>query len=651
MTSTIDGPIQYLVSQILNRRCVPLVGAGISRSSTKLGEKWDGHLIWRLIDRAIEPTFAARMNRVRTSGGRFRSCKKCHDHFKGWQPYNAAAVGLLPPAGSNCILCDLRLAKQQDALAKACEAFLWEMGGNTESAFTELTSTLEISAFADLDPTPAHFYFAYLAREGLVTEAITTNYDCNLEIAYVRSWPSHVKPQTSLVHAIHNLRTFAECSGLTAQHRAGKDTPHVLKVYKINGCANELKRDGLHAQDILLTASQLQDWRKRKWAADFFRTKTRSASLVTVGFGSDEPQVVHTLQQVLEEFVTLESRSIAGSVYEAANAPIVTTFDHEPTFPQLQLVHGFAEWWAKSPIKGRDLVVGPYEFQGTDEVADENREEPPCLSADTLWSRVFSLAFAALLVDKLRDAALSESAAFTATVPHADKLLLALAADVNRITSSQYKSSNNPVHWLVSTVDDAASGPVRPALSRYLSHLRYGGRSSETYCALNDHGTFASELAFVLCLVQMLYFSPVELSRFVKTEGGRLRISLPHDASSPLPPPTFYVNASGQLYDADLKSIAMSGPLHRVQIILGASQIDGKRYSDRRIYLEENGLRMPIVLVSIDWRAIFPEALPVGTTKSVAQRLADVVKSPTKFRRRTDQNFRKHPNVYRVNTL
>jgi hypothetical protein len=148
MTSQINGPIQYLVCQILNRRCVPLVGAGISRYSTKLGKKWDGHLIWRLIERVIEPTFVARMSRLRASGARFHSCKKCHGHFRDWEPYKAEAVGLSQPASSNCILCDLRLAKQQDSLTKACESFLWEKAGSTGSAFAELTSTLEIPASA-----------------------------------------------------------------------------------------------------------------------------------------------------------------------------------------------------------------------------------------------------------------------------------------------------------------------------------------------------------------------------------------------------------------------------------------------------------------------------------------------------------------------
>jgi hypothetical protein len=233
MKREIDGPFHYLIDRILHRRCVPLIGAGISTQSTRDGQPWDGHRIWELIARALEPTLASRLERFADNQNKFRVCECCHESFGNDHAYRDAYRNFRLATLSNCFLCDLRLAKEQNALTKACEAFLWEHGGPTQAGYEALVEQLQIKKFTKLDPRPAHFYLAFLAREGLVTEFITTNYDCNLERAYERTWQGRGRSGTTLIRAVFDLDTFAENAAVNANSRPGEDTAHALRVYKI----------------------------------------------------------------------------------------------------------------------------------------------------------------------------------------------------------------------------------------------------------------------------------------------------------------------------------------------------------------------------------------------------------------------------------
>ncbi|WP_200856339.1 SIR2 family NAD-dependent protein deacylase, partial [Klebsiella pneumoniae] len=116
---------------------------------------------------------------------------------------------------------------------------------------------------------------------------ITTNYDCNFEKAYVElSGGSN----SDVISCLDDYRKKGA--------EIGEDNVNRLKVFKVNGCAEKLTDTTVEKryESILLTERQLQKWRNRQWAADVFRDRLRSKSLMFVGFGSDEPQVHHTLQ-------------------------------------------------------------------------------------------------------------------------------------------------------------------------------------------------------------------------------------------------------------------------------------------------------------------------------------------------------------------
>ncbi|MBF0108898.1 MAG: SIR2 family protein [Magnetococcales bacterium] len=203
-----------------------------------------------------------------------------------------------------------------------------------------------IHSFAGLRPTPAHRYLACLAREGLITEIISTNYDCCIEEAFRQSFGPFPQNQTPL-RVICDLPSY--------QHGGGEawtdtlDRNPVPRLYKINGCAGDYSSTG-DASRIILTQRQLQRFRERQWAQDMLRDRARRYALLFVGFGSDEPQVRHTTITIAEEFAThTHGRSRGIPPCQAAdqpNAPFIVAYEETLSFVQLQLLHAFQEAWS-----------------------------------------------------------------------------------------------------------------------------------------------------------------------------------------------------------------------------------------------------------------------------------------------------------------
>jgi hypothetical protein len=182
-------------------------------------------------------------------------------------------------------------------LADICEEYQWE-GGRQKKLIYDI---LQIHEFMRLKITNAHRYIAYLARESLIEEVITSNYDTSLERAYTESVgiKSSSNEDLGLHFSVSCLHEYRMISG-----KKNKE-PFPLKVYHVNGCAKDLIRDNhdsLACETILLTERQLQDWGNRQWGRDLLRDRLRCKSIVFSGFGSPEPQVRHTLLQILEEF-------------------------------------------------------------------------------------------------------------------------------------------------------------------------------------------------------------------------------------------------------------------------------------------------------------------------------------------------------------
>lgn len=211
-------------------------------------------------------------------------------------PLVGAGVSFGAVPGTTNLIETLRCAVRADTVftapgpdctefARLAEAIYWRYGSAV------LCEKLDIAAWSEVEPTRAHRYLALLAGEGLVTDIVTTNYDCGLEIA----WRQVTGNETYT--AIHNVE------GLTRPRERGMD----LRVYKINGCAQVLKEAGgsgereKAAEAILLTDRQIQQFGKRRWAHDLLRVLLRERQIVFSGFGSDEPQIWHVVMDIFEE--------------------------------------------------------------------------------------------------------------------------------------------------------------------------------------------------------------------------------------------------------------------------------------------------------------------------------------------------------------
>lgn len=201
-----------------------------------------------------------------------------------------------------------------------CELWEWSCKDNNEYGPRRrcklVSEILEIPEFANVEPTAAHYYIAFLAREGLIDEVITTNYDTCIEEAYCNTFgPAGAAPEgDSPALAIDSLAEYRAKGG--KRFTGGRSKQRCLKIYKINGCANKLlcksPEDGdcdRYCENILLTEKDLQDWRNRAWVRDLFRDRLRSRTILFSGFGSDEPQVRHTALQVCEEFASEASEN------------------------------------------------------------------------------------------------------------------------------------------------------------------------------------------------------------------------------------------------------------------------------------------------------------------------------------------------------
>ena len=246
--------------------------------------------------------------------------------------------------------------------------------------------TLRISDFAELRPLSAHYYVAWLARERLIQEVITTNYDCCIERAYLYSLGFDPDARTDRLSRIYSLESYREHGG--RQQTAG--FKGVFKVCKINGCANAYKNGDIDANHILLTERQLQraDGDSRRWVRDLLSDRARRRSICFVGFGSDEPQVRHTMLSVIEEFGDASSSSYTDST-EVPNAPFVAAYS-DVTFTQAQLCWSFLKTLNLHKGQGLDQRIAAHVLDQTSagELWGGNR-----LDADNLLALIYARAW------------------------------------------------------------------------------------------------------------------------------------------------------------------------------------------------------------------------------------------------------------------
>ncbi len=319
-------------------------------------------------------------------------------------------------------------ALKKKSLGQLAEIAQWLSG--KEKTKTVLHA-LETGLFCTLQPSDAHRYLAYLIREGLISEVITTNYDTCLENAYRRSFghacdqrckhatagqPCKNDPKNECAYnrdknckkfgVVHNLDTYRKHGALVLSRTEGLH-PY-LRIYKTNGCAHHyahgICRGGKKNQPrILLTERELQDFGKEVWARDLLRDRIRSRSLIFVGFGSEEPQIRHTVLALMEEFHSGGGAETGvGSNKELLslpNAPFLVAYDPTLSFPQMQIMSGFVrahQGERTSPSSFLNACFGNVLSGGDSEnfaLVDKHDK----LEADDFMRRLFQAAFKRLL--------------------------------------------------------------------------------------------------------------------------------------------------------------------------------------------------------------------------------------------------------------
>jgi hypothetical protein len=278
----------------------------------------------------------------------------------------------------------------------------------------EVCKVVEIEKFAGLNPLPAHRYLAYLAREGLVTEIISTNYDCCIEKAFYNTFGAgrqdEGKEVLAVIRNLNEYRRYGGCRFTNAErHRP------ILHLYKINGCAKAYQ-DYLKsaktisptgpqlepqiADRILLTEQQLQTFRNENWAKELLRDRARTHALVFSGFGSEEPQVRHTTLNLIKEFqmdTTVRDYSYPEEVAALPNAPFVAAYDRL-NFTQFQILDAFMQAHLNQCYgEGWDRVKAAMQnvFCEND-VKEMDEAEDGKLSADLFWFWMYILGFSCL---------------------------------------------------------------------------------------------------------------------------------------------------------------------------------------------------------------------------------------------------------------
>ena len=465
---------RYLIWQILNENCTPVLGAGVSFDSKYEIETPEEYHKTEVMVKNIANkicSFCERISNSSINGNIYECCGK---------------------------KCSIKNEVKNKQLSVLSQRLVWLMGenGNFQKRYEKLVSeVLKIEKFNYLIPTKAHYYLAFLAREGLITEVITTNYDTLLEKAYLKTFGfgnkktnellklqnekntyNEVSYRKSIVVRIYDRKSFARFSSLKRfENKTVKidDEPYVLKVYKINGCAFELiNEDNNFYEKILLTSQQLQDWRERQWAADLFRYKLRSTTLLFIGYGSDEPQVLHTMQKVFEESKndftdnegieadrndknneSYEGKNKKNIFREYSNIPIISVFEEEPSFVHKYIARSFCESVNKNAEWGKLILNYKNMLKNSD------KKELP---ADILMEKIYLKVFKKLLIEALEYSSHEANASFTAFIPRAQYILKEIERKIDDeelkqlpFISEEKESSNYPLPFIIKLFSSA----------------------------------------------------------------------------------------------------------------------------------------------------------------------------------------------------
>lgn len=277
-------------------------------------------------------------------------------------------------------------SKQRESFSKLAELVEWRLGRE------RMVRAIRPQWFATLEPTPAHGYIVALAREGCIPLVFTTNWDCCFERAWNLSFPSHERASEHARAAVaFDPRSYREHGYPGAKGRGRR-----LSVRKLNGCAGEFVDAGsrLSAAEkatlMRLTDRDLQHFWDQDWARSMIENAVQSRELVFSGFGSDEPQVQHTMTRLARGMGDSEAKRGQGDSGSPADPkvtpgfPWIHVFEEHPTFAQAQLLHAFDRGLTLAAQYRPPQTV----FSGSDSERFARQWYFRVLPGDTFWCRL-----------------------------------------------------------------------------------------------------------------------------------------------------------------------------------------------------------------------------------------------------------------------
>jgi hypothetical protein len=173
---------------------------------------------------------------------------------------------------------------------------------------------------------------ARLVREGLCSNAVGFNYDCQSEAALDVEGFQRSPSSTAGMRWRDHAQIITDRATQSALAERGS-----YRLYKAHGCAaryRELAPSGEEAaaETIILRSSQLNSWRRDLWIRDAFRARAREHVLLLIGLSGNAAVVAGELQLTLEDVF---------EGIEAEGHPRVVVIDYQPNTPQLTAMIGF----------------------------------------------------------------------------------------------------------------------------------------------------------------------------------------------------------------------------------------------------------------------------------------------------------------------
>lgn len=184
---------------------------------------------------------------------------------------------------------------------------------------------------------PRYQVFARLAREGLCTTLLTTNYDLLLEGGFRLAGfqPKGVETDKTedpareipLVH-----QSFSRIADPSQFFRYGEGHRAAL-IVKIHGCVENYRKHredgtcGAYLPAMVFTYREIQNWREDSWSRDYVSTLLRTRSIVFCGYSVMDPVIHDTFRSVYEEMARAQFTSKGSKDSQDAPAFVIGTDD------------------------------------------------------------------------------------------------------------------------------------------------------------------------------------------------------------------------------------------------------------------------------------------------------------------------------------